>query len=205
MNKKKRLNILSLLLVMAFSMLGLLASAVLILNSVKTPITVITGSASGIYSSESLSCDEYKIRGLDEEYSAKVTVYGSRRDVGTSQNLADVRIYDSLGIDVTFLFEIEFEYGELTVNPAKLVIRSDSAERKYNGDGLEKKTYSIVEGEICDDETISAVFSGSQTRIGRSDNVFHAEIYRIGSDGSRSLINENYILEYQYCYLKVTP
>ena len=55
MNKKKRLNILSLLLVMAFSMLGLLASAVLILNSVKTPITVITGSASGIYSSESLS------------------------------------------------------------------------------------------------------------------------------------------------------
>ena len=140
MNKKKRLNILSLLLVMAFSMLGLLASAVLILNSVKTPITVITGSASGIYSSESLSCDEYKIRGLDEEYSAKVTVYGSRRDVGTSQNLADVRIYDSLGIDVTFLFEIEFEYGELTVNPAKLVIRSDSAERKYNGGSRKKLT-----------------------------------------------------------------
>ena len=167
-------------------------------------IIIKTGSESSEYSSQKVFCDEYEVIGLSNGYTAEVVMTGFQIDVGKSPNYADVKILDKKGKNVTDLFNIQFEYGELSITPRKIKIKSSSLTKKYDGEDFHNKTYDIEYGSICDGEELVAYFPYSHNEIGEYANIIDIEIYK-KEDGISISTLDNYILEYEYGTLKITP
>ena len=134
-------------------------------------ITVTAKSNEKTYDGKALSQDGYKVTGLPDGFTVKVTTEGSITDVGSTENkIASVKILKR-DEDVTDQFSnIETKNGTLTVNKRKVNLTSDSASKAYDGTALKSSDVTVtgdgfVEGEVSD---IKA--TGSQMYVGSSDN-----------------------------------
>ena len=134
-------------------------------------ITVTAKSNEKTYDGKALSQDGYKVTGLPDGFTVKVTTEGSITDVGSTENkIASVKILKG-DEDVTDQFSnIETKNGTLTVNKRKVNLTSDSASKAYDGTALKSSDVTVtgdgfVEGEVSD---IKA--TGSQMYVGSSDN-----------------------------------
>ena len=134
-------------------------------------ITVTAKSNEKTYDGKALSQDGYKVTGLPDGFTVKVTTEGSITDVGSTENkIASVKILKG-DEDVTDQFSnIEMKNGTLTVNPRKVTLTSESDSKTYDGTPLTNSTVTVcgdgfVEGEVSD---IKA--TGSQMYVGSSDN-----------------------------------
>lgn len=134
-------------------------------------ITVTAKSNEKTYDGKALSQDGYKVTGLPDGFTAKVTTEGSITDVGSTENkIASVKILKD-DEDVTDQFSnIETKNGTLTVNPRKVTLTSESDSKTYDGTPLTNSKVTVcgdgfVEGEVSD---IKA--TGSQMYVGSSDN-----------------------------------
>ncbi|MCI6087455.1 MAG: DUF11 domain-containing protein, partial [Absicoccus porci] len=134
-------------------------------------ITVTAKSNEKTYDGKALSQDGYKVTGLPDGFTVKVTTEGSITDVGSTENkIASVKILKD-DEDVTNQFSnIEMKNGTLTVNPRKVTLTSESDSKTYDGTPLTNSKVTVcgdgfVEGEVSD---IKA--TGSQMYVGSSDN-----------------------------------
>ena len=134
-------------------------------------ITVTAKSNEKTYDGKALSQDGYKVIGLPDGFTVKVTTEGSITDVGSTENkIASVKILKD-DEDVTDQFSnIETKNGTLTVNPRKVTLTSESDSKTYDGTPLTNSKVTVcgdgfVEGEVSD---IKA--TGSQMYVGSSDN-----------------------------------
>ena len=134
-------------------------------------ITVTAKSNEKTYDGKALSQDGYKVTGLPDGFTVKVTTEGSITDVGSTENkIASVKILKG-DEDVTDQFSnIEMKNGTLTVNPRKVTLTSESDSKTYDGTPLTNSKVTVcgdgfVEGEVSD---IKA--TGSQMYVGSSDN-----------------------------------
>ena len=134
-------------------------------------ITVTAKSNEKTYDGKALSQDGYKVTGLPDGFTVKVTTEGSITDVGSTENkIASVKILKD-DEDVTDQFSnIEMKNGTLTVNPRKVTLTSESDSKTYDGTPLTNSKVTVcgdgfVEGEVSD---IKA--TGSQMYVGSSDN-----------------------------------
>ena len=134
-------------------------------------ITVTAKSNEKTYDGKALSQDGYKVTGLPDGFTVKVTTEGSITDVGSTENkIASVKILKG-DEDVTDQFSnIETKNGTLTVNPRKVTLTSESDSKTYDGTPLTNSKVTVcgdgfVEGEVSD---IKA--TGSQMYVGSSDN-----------------------------------
>lgn len=135
-------------------------------------ITVTAKSNEKTYDGKALSQDGYKVTGLPDGFTAKVTTEGSITNVGVADNkIASVVIKDRNDQDVTDQFaNIQKVNGTLRVNKRKVTLISESARKVYDGKALTKPNVTVrgdgfVEGEVSD---IKA--TGSQMYVGSSDN-----------------------------------
>ena len=112
---------------------------------------------------------------LPEGYAIGVTSTGSQTTVGTGYAAFDIQIwYYGTGApeDRTSHFLITKVYGTLTVTPAPLTIKADDAEKVYDGTPLTADGISVIGGTLAPmDSVYSYTLEGSQTRVGRSENV----------------------------------
>lgn len=134
-------------------------------------IVVTAHNASKIYDGTPLTESNYKVKGLPDGFTVKVTTEGSITDVGSTENkIASVKILKD-DEDVTDQFSnIEMKNGTLTVNPRKVTLTSESDSKTYDGTPLTNSKVTVcgdgfVEGEVSD---IKA--TGSQMYVGSSDN-----------------------------------
>ncbi|WP_303972969.1 InlB B-repeat-containing protein, partial [Faecalicoccus pleomorphus] len=130
-------------------------------------ITVTAKSNEKTYDGKALSQDGYKVTGLPDGFTVKVTTEGSITDVGSTENkIASVKILKG-DEDVTDQFSnIETKNGTLTVNPRKVTLTSESDSKTYDGTPLTNSKVTVcgdgfVEGEVSD---IKA--TGSQMYVG---------------------------------------
>ena len=108
---------------------------------------------------------------LKSGHTAVVSVNGSQRNVGTSENHFTVKIKDANGVDVTDEYSIECVPGTLKVKPVVVTITSASDAKVYDGAALENKNYTVLPSyAIPPKHTLEVDITGSVTEIGASAN-----------------------------------
>ncbi|MBR3685850.1 MAG: hypothetical protein IKL66_00005 [Clostridia bacterium] len=131
---------------------------------------------------------------LKSGHTAQVTLAGSQRYVGTSQNLMQVRIVDSNGADVTSDYNIECVPGTLTVKPVNLTITSNSKTKVYDGKPLSDDGYVVVPAyTVPPQHELNVEVTGSITEIGETGNtISRVSVY--DSTGKDVTFNFNIIV-----------
>ncbi len=142
---------------------------------------------------------------LPQGYMIEILRTGSRTTVGTGYAAFDIKIWYHGGAgareDHTHYFLINKVYGTLTVTPAPLTIKAADAEKVYDGEALTAHAYELI-GALASGDTVESVtVEGSQTRIGRSENLITDVVIRneAGEDVTR-----NYAIETVAGILTVT-
>ena len=142
-------------------------------------LELTSADALKIYDGSPLTCPELLGYKLPEGYSLEAVFTGERTDPGQSENTFEVLIFDQDGEDVTESFIITYNYGTLTVlekaSDFELVLRSESAEKTY--DGQELTCPKLAPYELPEGFFLEVTFTGSQTEIGKSENTFVARAY----------------------------
>lgn len=123
-----------------------------------------------------------------------------RTAVGTIPNSVRTVIKDADGNDVTALYKINENFGELSVTSRKITITADSRDKVYDGAPLECNTYTIT-GELANGDGAVVVIAGSQTKIGSTKNRVVSVVIMHGDDD----VTKNYSIVTVDGTLKVTP
>ena len=123
-----------------------------------------------------------------------------RTAVGTIPNSVRTVIKDADGNDVTALYKINENFGELSVTSRKITITADSRDKVYDGTPLECNTYTIT-GELANGDVAVVVIAGSQTKIGSTKNRVVSVVIMHGDDD----VTKNYSIVTVDGTLKVTP
>lgn len=122
---------------------------------------------------------------------------------GSSENTLSVSILDENGNHVEKEgYEIEVNTGTLTVKTRPITFLSGSAEKLYDGKPLTCEKYTITEGTLAlarGDAVRVINFTGSQTRVGSSENTFSVRIL----DGWGNDLTYCYDITYVYGILTV--
>ena len=155
-----------------------------------TVITVTPKSAEKVYDGQELTDSEYDIAGLPNGFTAEVSIAGSIKNVGTTDNTVVSVVIKKDNKDVSAYFpNITKNKGELKVTPKAVTLSSGSASREYNGKPLTKAGVTggeaFVPGEV---DNIRA--TGTITNIGTVDNTIEFD-KKTGFEESNYIITKN--------------
>jgi len=157
-------------------------------------ITFTAADATKEYDGTALTAQDVTVTGLPDGFEAKGEAVGSIVNVWESEEdnnpVADVVILDKDGKDVTEWFEnIHREHGTLTITPKTITLKSGSASKSFDGTALTNHTLELEDGNIlaplpilaesdraalgiAEKDQITFEFTGSQTYVGSSKNLF---------------------------------
>ena len=107
-------------------------------------------------------------------------------------------ILDEAGNDVTSQFNVGTVPGVLTITPRKVTLTSASDTKKYDKSPLTNGNVTVTSGSFAYGDGATYNVTGSQTRIGSSDNRFTYTL-------TGGAIAQDYRIEYVYGKLTVTP
>ena len=107
-------------------------------------------------------------------------------------------IQDENGNDVTSQFSVGKVPGVLTITPRAVTLTSASDTKKYDKSPLTNGTVTVTSGSFANGDGATYNVTGSQTRIGSSNNRFTYTLTG-GADP------QDYCIEYVYGILTVTP
>ena len=175
----------------------------------ETEIWLESPSATKTYDGLPMTVTEVAVTGgrLPEGYSLKIIpVRDGQRQVGTGYARFDVVILYDDGdgnlTDRTHYFRIHKRYGTHTVTHAPLTIKAADAEKAYDGTPLTADGISVIGGVLAEGDYVdSYTLEGSQTRVGRSENLITEIVIRdrYGND-----VTKCYAIETVAGTLKVT-
>ena len=137
---------------------------------------------------------------LDKDHSVDVSVSGRQIDVGTSENTFSVRILNESAEDITAQYEVVCRPGKLTVIPAEVTVISDSSKKSYDGTPLTDSDFTTYPGYYSSAFNFEPVIIGSQTEIGKSENIIAS--CRVFDKTGRD-ISENFVILYDNGTLEV--
>lgn len=122
-------------------------------------ITISTGSASKIYDGTPIVNGEWEIISGSLLTGHRIDAYcvGTITEPGVVENVANVSIFDSKGIDVTKQYQIQMNLGKLNVTRKILYITTSSAEKIYDGTALKSEMWEITSGELAPGDKIEVV------------------------------------------------
>ena len=131
----------------------------------------------------------------------EVLMNGTQTVVGISENRAELKIYNELNEDVTYLYNVNYDFGDLMVFPRFIIIETDSALKIFDNTPLTSNSYEIIYGELATNNSLEIVINGSQTNIGKSINTIDSiTIYNQGAD-----VTSNYAIDIVLGTLTVKP
>lgn len=164
----------------------------------------LSGTLSKEYDGTPLSCTEWQQIGgeLDRGHSAEAKLTASRTDAGSSPNYFSVTVRDEDGADVTNNYNIEKNFGELTVLKRNISISTSSYSRVYDANPLICNEWKCVsETKILSSHKMSVTVSGSQTDVGISKNSIAQVLITQGEKN----VSDNYSVTYLEGDLIVSP
>lgn len=91
-------------------------------------------------------------------------------------NPIDIVVRSASGEDVTNRMLITKEAGSVVINKRKVIFRSASAEKEYDGTALEADEVEVLGDGFVDGQGANFSVTGSQTEIGSSKNTFNYEL-----------------------------
>lgn len=169
------------------------------------PLTFKTASDTKIYDGTDLSAPEFTLMdgALPTDHHVNVVRPATLTRVGTTDNTMYLQITDANGQDVTYRYDISYQYGSLTVQPRTLIIRTKSAQKVYDGTALSCNEYEILSGSLCDNEYIELLCT-SLLEPGYCDNaVLSCSIYMKAFSGKLTDVTNCYRISYEYGSLEI--
>ena len=110
-------------------------------------------------------------------------------------------MFDLLGNDVSDLYYLIRTYGDANIQPLDISIKAGDATKAYDGTPLTSSEYELIGGALLDGHRIeTCMFRGSQTEIGRSDNII-TSVLIVDANGEN--VTSNYAIELLVGRLKV--
>ncbi|ERJ11681.1 transglutaminase-like domain-containing protein [Haloplasma contractile] len=172
-------------------------------------ITLTTGDYSEVYKNDYVRNQDNTnytiVEGLMDGHYEVVDFTSQQKNVGSSSNLATIRIFDENGHDVTDLYLIINDFGELKVTPREIVIETASASKQFDGKVLIAHQYKIVSGSLNDGEVFKEedfVYKGLQQGYGSSDNII--DIDSINIYNGEINVTSNYSINVIYGRLTIS-
>ena len=152
------------------------------------PVTVASADATKVYNGTELVKHEAKVSDgeLVEGEEFDYEFFGTQTDAGVSDNTFAAKP----GNDATKLenYEITYDRGVLTVTPAPYSVTTESATKVYDGTALTAggKIEGLLEGE-----TVNLKVTGSQTKVGASENTYTIEWTGAAKESNYKLESES--------------
>ncbi|MBQ7344809.1 MAG: hypothetical protein IJW45_01945 [Oscillospiraceae bacterium] len=146
------------------------------------PLTLGTGSAQKVYDSEDLTEKTWThLQGsLLEGHSIHMDMTTSLTEVGTVQNEGTAKVLDESGEDVSALYDIQYRFGTLEVQPIPLYISTGSAQKIYDGTELSCTEWTLTKGDLEPGATIQPRDHTTALRVGTVDNIITFSVVDAG-------------------------
>lgn len=178
-----------------------------IIECVKRPITIRTGSVKKEYSGLYVTSTEYDVIsniGLVPGHRIRKIESGGAIYVGKIDNVfRSLQIADQNGEDKTSNYEISYEYGTIEITKLVLDVRTQTKRWVYDGQEHYDDGLWIILGTLAAGDTFIVESSTKITDVGTAINKF--EKYRIESKSTGEDRSENYELNFGYGELTVVP
>lgn len=196
MNKKLIIGMLAILtgivtfIGVTFMVLALTGSV----SFLKNHIIITTDSYEKEYDGLGIDESRYSVSGkLYEGDQVSIEFYEMSLNVGSYTAYFEAKVYNQNGKDVTESYDIEKNYGTVTVLKRELTLRVKSKEEEYDGEELKASEYEIVEGKgtLAEGDELEVTLSGSITEIGEAKATLVYTIYST-KDGKRINVSSNY-------------
>ena len=121
-------------------------------------------------------------------------------DVDRITNSYTVTVYDG-EVDVTENYDISYQYGYLEITPLSIKVKTKGETRQYNGETLRRDDTDFVNLP----EGVTAKLVGEDyPEITDVDRVENAVTFTLEYNGT-PLDEKNYVIDYSYGYLEITP
>ena len=135
-------------------------------------------------------------------YQATPSILANIKNVGSTQNSFNVKIFNENNEDVTDMYMIVKQWGSLEIEPRSITVTAGSATASYTGEPLVCNDIFVTSGILVEEEYIfDYVVEGSQTDRGRSDNIVKSiTIY----DANGNDVTQNYAIVFEKGTLRVT-
>lgn len=149
-----------------------------VMKNTSAEVIFMADSAQKIYDGTPLTAPGVKVTGLPDGFTTEGRADGSITSVmqtkAGNNPVTAVKILDKNGKDVTAWFTvITKKAGTLTITQRELTLTSASASKPYDGKPLKKEEVMISGADgLAENHTISYSFTGSQTYVGTSENIF---------------------------------
>ncbi|MDD3477569.1 MAG: transglutaminase domain-containing protein, partial [Candidatus Izemoplasmatales bacterium] len=167
------------------------------------PITIETGSASKVYDGTALSDTSYTITdgSLATNQTIEIIEHSSITNVGSTDNLFVIEIWDHASQDVSSNYDITFVHGTLSISPRPVTITSATDTKVYDGVVFSNDEVLVTEGTIANEQTIVVLSSATILNVGTRSNTFTMEIH----DALDQDVTANYDITFVYGVLEITP
>ena len=150
-------------------------------------VTLTAASADKTYDGTALTNATVTASGLPAGFTAQATASGSQTDAGSSANVVNdgFKIFDASGADKTANFtNVEKVDGTLTVSKRTVTLKSADLSKEYDGAALINGSTPLeTEEGWVEGEGATYTFTGSQTLVGSSNNMF---IYKLNDNTKES-------------------
>ena len=110
------------------------------------------------------------------------------------------RILDAGGSDVTDQYEINENFGTLTVHPIPLTLTTESQRKQYDGKPLSADGWKHADGQLLEGHRLEMTVTATLTQVGAVENQGTARVV----DAQGKDVTELYELVYQFGTLEVT-
>ena len=173
-----------------------------ILTVGKRKICILSESDTKTYDGLALTKDGYTITtgSLVEGDQIFANVHGTITNVGIAENLFDIVIKNSQGVNVDNNYEVEKTYGQLTVSKRIIELQSANDTKEYDGFPLSNTNYEIISGSLVPGEIITVNNLTEITKVSKVENQFTATIH----DSLGKSVTKNYEIRYVNGTLEVT-
>ena len=138
---------------------------------------------------------------LDFQFNASITNYGIV-DNTIEGGVDGIKVYDAEGNDVTAGYSFKITNGKLQIYYDKLVYKTPSATKEYDGLPLSSEGVQLMQGQLMPGHRIEVFNFASLTNVGKVSNTFEYRIY----DENGQDITAHYKVEVDSSsQLEVTP
>ena len=155
-------------------------------------VVATPGSYAGVYDGKPHGVD-VTVTGLPEGYTVKAagsnaTATDATDEAGVVANVDELVIVNAQGEDVTGKLNIKKNTGSIVITPAPYSVTTESATKVYDGTAL---TASGKIGGLLEGETANLKVTGSQTKVGASENTYTIEWTGTAEESNYKLESEN--------------
>lgn len=174
-----------------------------VIQTRRNTLVICSNSTEQVYTGNYVTCEEYEILSgeLHTGHEIKMTYTGKLKDVGHVDNTYSLSIVDSEGTDVTERYDLECQYGVITVTKKVISIRSGDSQKLYDGESLSNKSWKLVESSLIKGHRLDVKTIGEITEVGEVDNELVAHVY----DENDNDVTSNYQIDIIAGKLEILP